>query len=70
MTHTHPEAIEYAAHADELAQMAGGKPTTVDCETCGGTGEVRDMKCYGGAPIEVTDQCPDCDGTGTVQAKP
>lgn len=32
------------------------------CETCGGTGECMEMVCYGGAPYEVTNPCPDCDG--------
>jgi DnaJ-class molecular chaperone len=34
------------------------------CETCDGEGRGMGMVCYGGPPIEVMVDCPDCDGTG------
>lgn len=33
----------------------------IDCLTCGGTGRGMKMVCYGGAPYEVEDDCPDCE---------
>lgn len=37
-----------------------------ECETCGGTGQLMEMVCYGGMPYEVIEICPDCDGTGQI----
>jgi len=31
-----------------------------DCDTCCDTGKVKTMECYGGDPIEVESDCPDC----------
>lgn len=30
------------------------------CDTCGGIGEVMDMKCYGDEPRLEMSECPDC----------
>ena len=42
--------------------------TAPNCETCNGTGEVIEMVCYGGPPIERRYYCPDCDGDLTPTA--
>ena len=34
------------------------------CETCNGEGRCMDMACYGGPVVEITIDCPDCNGTG------
>lgn len=64
MTHTHPEAVEYAEHAAELVVAAGG---SLECEVCGGLGETLSMVCYGGHPSEIRKWCETCNGTGQVQ---
>ena len=38
-----------------------------ECETCGGTGEVMEMKCYGGAPTEHKETCLECEGEGVIK---
>ncbi len=37
---------------------------TPNCEECGGTGEVMEVRCYGGSPCEYTETCSFCDGEG------
>lgn len=63
MTHIHPEAAEYAANAAELQALAGN---LIDCQECGGGGEVMAMVSYGGPPHEVREWCQACDGSGKV----
>lgn len=63
MTHTHPEAQQYAEAAPALIAAAGN---LIDCHECGGAGETMAMVCYGGPPHEVTEWCQACDGTGKV----
>lgn len=46
-------------HEDKRKIMA-----LIKCETCGGEGQTMHMACYGGPPVEIIDNCPDCDGEG------
>lgn len=61
MTHTHPEAAEYAEHEAELAKAAGNE---VECESCDGTGKQMVGSCAGGIHHEIYVDCEDCNGTG------
>jgi len=38
----------------------------VECEECGGTGQLMTMVCYGGDPIENIELCDDCEGEGIL----
>jgi len=40
----------------------------IECETCCGYGKTMEMVCFGDMPIEKWEICPDCDGTGLVDA--
>lgn len=65
MTHTHPEAAEYAAAERELQRLAGN---AASCDACGGSGRGMAMVCYGGPPQEIEVDCEECGGTGEASA--
>lgn len=46
------------------AALAVIRDWIVECDECCGWGEVMEMKCYGGPPVEVWSPCEECDGTG------
>lgn len=39
----------------------------ITCECCNGEGECMRMECYGGPPVEVMGECPDCRGAGELE---
>lgn len=41
-------------------------PSEIECEECGGSGELMEMVCYGGSPLERRDICHHCEGEGVV----
>ena len=43
-------------------------PVTIECPACNGYGEIREMVCYGGMPIEKKEICLDCEGSGIADA--
>ena len=46
---------------EEIWNPEAGGIRWMPCDTCGGTGEVTGMVCYGGPPVERDDlPCPDC----------
>jgi DnaJ-class molecular chaperone len=65
VTHTHPEAQQYADAERELVRAAVTFARSKRCDECGGTGEalVYDDHFFG----EVIIACHACNGTGQVQ---
>lgn len=59
--------MTYHHNPIEPSDWSDGPDEWPECDTCGGEGEVMGMVCYGGAPVERMQPCPDCNGKGFIE---